>query len=135
MQHFDIFFITVSLLAFMYILLSINVIMNRRQTHVLYGTGGNIHLQSAMRAHGNFIEYVPITFILFAGLIYCNVPVWLFALLNLVFIFARLSHSLGVIKYERCEPPVLKPRIFGMMGTFLVMLFSIVYIVINITFY
>lgn len=125
-----IYFLTLSILSLHLVLLSLNVIKNRRKYLVLYGAKGHLILKAAIRAQSNFIEYVPITLLLLSGLIFYNIPNWLFIILCLLFIISRISHSIGLLKYERYEPPVLKPRFFGMLGTFTVILFSTGYITI-----
>lgn len=45
--------------------LAINVIVNRGRTNVLSADGGGVpQLMQAIRAHGNFTEYVPLALIL-----------------------------------------------------------------------
>lgn len=127
-QNLDILFISLAILALIYLFLTFNVISNRRRKQVLYGAQGDILLQSAMRAHSNFIEYVPITYLLFAGLIYYGVPIIFFCILNFIFIVSRVLHAVGLIKYEPHATPNIKPRFFGMLGTVSVMACSIVYI-------
>ena len=69
-----------ALLAFYYIYLSFNVIKVRRKEQISLGDNGNVKLQRAVRAHANFMEYVPFTIILlflaeYQGLAshYCNI--------------------------------------------------------------
>lgn len=130
--YFNIIFTSLALLGLVFIFLSLNVIKHRRKNQVLYGANKDISMQAAIRAQGNFIEYVPLTFLLFFGLIYYQVPVWFFAILNFVFIVARCLHGIGLIKYERRDPPCIKPRFGGMVLTFLVLLISNIYILFNI---
>lgn len=127
--NIKIYFSTLSLLALLLIYLSVNVIRLRRTFMVLYGAKGHIMLKAAIRAQANFTEYVPIIFLLFAGLIYFNINNWLFACLCLVLIISRISHAMGLLKFESYEPPILKPRFYGMLGTFASILFSIGYII------
>ena len=53
-----------ALLALLYLALSIRTIRVRRQHRVPVGDGGAAALARAMRAHGNFAEYVPLTLLL-----------------------------------------------------------------------
>ena len=53
-----------ALLALYYIYLSVNVIKIRKAEGISLGNGSNTALERATRAHGNFIEYVPISLIL-----------------------------------------------------------------------
>ena len=47
-------------LALLYAVLGLQVSRLRRGNRVLFGDGDNRQLRSAIRAHANFIEYVPI---------------------------------------------------------------------------
>ena len=63
---------------------------------VLMGDGGNPLLQARRRAHANFVEYVPLTLLLF-GLIEMRVgPSQLLFGIGLVLVVARLLHPLGM---------------------------------------
>lgn len=56
-----------ALLAAFYIFLSVRVVRIRRQEKVGIGDGNNVRLRRAIRAHGNFAEYVPLAVILTAS--------------------------------------------------------------------
>lgn len=58
--------VTAAILALFYVYLSIRIIHLRRQLHVSLGDGGHQDISLAIRAHGNFSEYVPISLILLA---------------------------------------------------------------------
>ncbi len=45
-------------------ILTVNVILNRTRTRVLYGDGGDASLMQAIRAHCNFTEQAPLAIIL-----------------------------------------------------------------------
>jgi uncharacterized protein len=49
-----------SILLLLYIVLGLQVSRLRRDNRVVFGDGDNIKLRSAIRAHANFAEYVPI---------------------------------------------------------------------------
>ena len=55
-----------SLLGLMYVWLAVKVVMLRRYHRVSIGGAGHNDLEMAIRAHGNFSEYVPISLILLA---------------------------------------------------------------------
>lgn len=55
-----------SLLGCMCVWLALQVVKNRRKHKVSLGDGGIEELRRAIRAHGNFSEYVPISLILLA---------------------------------------------------------------------
>ena len=50
--------------ALLLIKLSLNVVKLRTQYRVAYGDGGFYELQTAIRVHGNAVEYIPISMIL-----------------------------------------------------------------------
>jgi uncharacterized membrane protein YecN with MAPEG domain len=84
------------LLALIYAALALEVARLRRGNRVLFGDGENFRLRSAIRAHANFIEYVPIIALLVAmletsGVSAVGVHVMMGALL-----VARLLHPLGM---------------------------------------
>jgi uncharacterized membrane protein YecN with MAPEG domain len=84
------------LLALIYAALAIQVVRLRRGNRVTFGDGENFRLRSAIRAHANFIEYVPIIALLVAmletsGVSAVGVHVMMGALL-----VARLLHPLGM---------------------------------------
>jgi uncharacterized membrane protein YecN with MAPEG domain len=89
------------LLALIYAVLALEVARLRRGNRVLFGDGENVRLRSAIRAHANFIEYVPIIALLVAmlemsGLSAIRVHVLMGALL-----VARLLHPLGMYSKPR----------------------------------
>ncbi|MFW8591674.1 MAPEG family protein [Glaciecola sp. 2405UD65-10] len=107
-----------SLLALVFFVLTIGVVKQRRANAVSLGDGTVDELQKAIRAHGNFIEYVPICLILLA---IAELNTNLVALLHVagaVLLAGRLLHAYGIVKSSGAS----KPRIYGMLCTFLVML-------------
>lgn len=50
--------------ALLLLRLSLNVVKLRNQYRIAYGDGGFYELQTAIRVHGNAIEYIPISLIL-----------------------------------------------------------------------
>ena len=57
-----------AILALLYVVLGLQVSRLRRGNRVLFGDGDNRALRSAIRAHANFIEYVPIITLMVAML-------------------------------------------------------------------
>ncbi|MGZ9080482.1 MAG: MAPEG family protein, partial [Burkholderiales bacterium] len=49
-----------ALLGLWLLVLSLRVVQQRRAARVSLGDGGNTALQRAIRAQGNFVEYVPL---------------------------------------------------------------------------
>ena len=85
-----------AILALLYAVLGMQVSRLRRGNRVLFGDGDNRELRSAIRAHANFIEYVPIIVLMVALLEMSGTPAprihWLMGLL----LIARLLHPLGM---------------------------------------
>ncbi len=109
------------ILAVVYAVLGLQVSRLRRGNKVLFGDGGNIKLRSAIRAHGNFVEYVPIIVLMVAMLEMSGMPAMQVHLLMGALLVARLLHPLGMyvgprtLQFQIC-------RIGGILLTLLVML-------------
>ncbi len=103
-----------SLLTIIFIKLSFAVIGLRRKNKVGLGSGGHEDLERAIRAQGNFAEYVPIGLILIACLELNGAPWWLVALPGISLIIGRLIHAVGINE----PPPNFSNRVLGMKFTF-----------------
>ncbi len=102
-----------SLLAAIFLRLSFAVIKLRRANKISLGSGGNDELERAIRAQGNFAEYVPLALILLACLEINGAPWWLVALPGASLIAGRLAHAKGIHEL----PPNFRKRVFGMVLT------------------
>ncbi len=102
-----------SLLALLFILLSIRIIGARRNAKVPVGDGGNTALLRRMRVHANFAEYVPFALLLMALAENLGAWPWLIHLLGVTLVAGRLSHAYGVSQH----PEVFRFRISGMAAT------------------
>lgn len=87
----------VSILSLLFVWLSIQVIKSRRKFRVLIGAGGQEELEWAIRAQGNFAEYIPISLLLFACAELNKTPVLVLVLIALMLISGRLLHALGFL--------------------------------------
>jgi uncharacterized protein len=107
-----------AILALLYAMLGLQVSRLRRGNRVLFGDGDNRQLRSAIRAHANFAEYVPITVLMIALLEMSGTPAprihWLMGLL----LIARLLHPLGMY----VGPRTLQFQIFRVGGISLTVL-------------
>ena len=103
-----------SLLTFIFMRLSFAVIKLRRKNRVAIGSGGHDDLEKAIRAQGNFAEYVPFGILLIACLEVNGAPWWLVAICGITLIVGRLIHAKGV----NVPPPDFSKRILGMKVTF-----------------
>ena len=84
------------ILGLLYLVLGMQVSRLRRGNKVLFGDGGNIKLRSAIRAHANFVEYVPIIVLLVALLEMSGTSALRVHLLLGGLLVARLLHPLGM---------------------------------------
>jgi len=85
-----------AILALLYAVLGLQVSRLRRGNRVLFGDGDNRQLRSAIRAHANFIEYVPIIVLMVALLEMSGTPALPVHLLMGTLLIARLLHPLGM---------------------------------------
>jgi uncharacterized membrane protein YecN with MAPEG domain len=84
--------IIAAILTIIFVKLSFAVIGLRRKNKVGLGSGGYDDLERAIRAQGNFAEYVPIGLILIACLELNGAPWWLVILPGIALIIGRLIH-------------------------------------------
>ena len=101
-------------LTIIFVKLSFAVIGLRRKNKVGLGSGGIDDLERAIRAQGNFAEYVPFGIILIACLELNGAPWWLVALPGITLIIGRLIHAVGINQ----PPPDFSKRVLGMKFTF-----------------
>ena len=105
--------IIASVLTIFFIRLSFAVIRLRRANRVGLGSGGNEDLERAIRAQGNFAEYVPFGLILIACLELNGAPWWLACVPGVTLIAGRLIHAKGINE----PPPNFRNRVLGMIFT------------------
>ena len=114
--------IIAAVLTSIFIRLSFAVIGLRRKNKVGLGSGGHDDLERAIRAQGNFAEYVPFGIILIAFLELNGAPWWLVAIPGITLIVGRLIHAKGINE----PPPDFSKRIMGMKFTFMTLIGLIV---------
>jgi uncharacterized membrane protein YecN with MAPEG domain len=108
------------ILGLLYAVLGLQVSRLRRGNQVLFGDGGNIKLRSAIRAHANFAEYVPIIVLMVAMLEMSGMPATRVHLMMGTLLVARLLHPLGMyvgprtMQFQIC-------RVGGILLTLLVL--------------
>ena len=106
--------IIAAILTIIFVKLSFAVIGLRRKNKVRLGSGGYDDLERAIRAQGNFAEYVPIELILIACLELNGAPWWLVILPGIALIIGRLIHAKGINE----PPPNFSSRVLGMKFAF-----------------
>ena len=81
-------------LGLLLIILSDLVTRSRRRSQVSLGHGGDPMLERTMRAHGNFVEYVPLGLILLALIEVKHPELWVVHLFGILLLAGRLLHAL-----------------------------------------
>lgn len=130
-----------SLLAILFLILSIHVIKARRHYQVALGHSQEDELQKRIRAQGNFIEYTPL-FLIMLLLAELN-QLYTIAIhtFGIAFLLGRILHSYGLTRQEVYEEGKLVKggslRVRGMQTTFgclglLAIILSIQYIWIHL---
>ena len=107
-----------ALLALVYVLLSLQVSRLRHKAEVSIGDGGDIALQKAIRAHANFIEYVPLTLIILMFLEMRAVSVYVIVILCALLLVSRILHAIGISRLKE----IRLCRSVGMIFTWLALI-------------
>ncbi|MDB4042441.1 MAPEG family protein [Methylophilaceae bacterium] len=103
-----------SMLGFIYIKLSKNIIRLRRKYNVTLGHKKHADLEQAIRGHANFSEFVPLGLILLACLEINNVHYFVVLSLGGLFFLGRVFHAKSFLK-EKIDKSL---RVKGMQFTF-----------------
>jgi len=106
-----------SILAIIFIILSVRTIRMRRKAGTAIGLGTDASLQRAIRAHGNFAEYVPLVLILMMLLEMNDGSVIVLHGCGVAFVVGRILHAYGISNANE----VFKWRVSGMILTFTVL--------------
>ncbi|WP_170413715.1 MAPEG family protein [Ruegeria arenilitoris] len=88
--------IVTAVFVLMSIPMAIAVGVRRARTGILLLHGEDEGLLRLMRAHGNFIEYVPLALLALAGAEIAGTAPWLIAVCGGVLLLARLIHYFGL---------------------------------------
>ena len=104
------------LLALYFVWLSTRVIKARRVHRAALGTPHRL-VERAVRAHGNFAEYVPFALLLMALCEVNGLPDWALHVFGTVLLAGRILHATGIAQ----EPENFRWRVLGMSLTFTVM--------------
>jgi uncharacterized protein len=113
-----------SLLAILFVVLSIRTIQLRRKLQIAVGDQDNLEMLRAMRVHSNFSEYVPIGLILIYLMETSAAYPWLIHAIGCSLLIGRLSHAYGVSQTKE----KFQYRVFGMAMTFTCILTSAAYL-------
>ena len=96
--------ITAGLLGLLYAYLGFRVSVMRVRQKISQGDGGNAVLGQAIRAHANFVEYVPFTLVLLLTAAALRANVWLIAIGCLLLIVHRILHAIGMRAKNAISP-------------------------------
>ena len=107
--------LTAAILGLMQVVFTLRVGMYRQANQISLGDGGDKELEKRMRAHGNFIETVPMALILILLNEISGASSTLLYGLAAVLIVARLMHYISIAYRTR-----LIFRVIGMLSTLLV---------------
>ena len=77
--------------------LALQTIKLRRANKVKLGDGGVAELQAAIRAHGNFAEYMPIVLILLFLLEYNGAHPVIIHIIGIAFMVGRYTHANAIL--------------------------------------
>lgn len=102
-----------SLFGIMFIWLALQVVKYRKKHQISLGDGGIDELTRAIRAHGNFSEYVPLSLILLAMSEFNHAHPWIVMGFAMLIFLGRAFHAYAFLGGGEH----FKPRILGMKLT------------------
>ncbi len=103
-----------SLLAFLYIFLSLRVALVRRRERISLGDADDPALRTRIRVHANFAEYVPFGLLLLLLVELQGAHTVLLHAIGLMLFFGRAGHAWGLSQHPQSIPL----RSSGMVLTF-----------------
>jgi uncharacterized membrane protein YecN with MAPEG domain len=109
-----------AILALIFVALSVRTLLLRRKKGIAIGTADDPELTRAMRAHGNFAEYVPISLLLLFFLESRTGNLILIHALCTALVIGRLVHAYGVSQINENY----RYRVAGMFLTFGVIIYA-----------
>jgi uncharacterized protein len=110
--------------------LSLVVVILRVRLDVPFGDGGNAILLRATRAHGNFIEYVPIILLLAALLEWTGFSDFMMHVMLGILLLARISHAVAMFLGTGSGFYKLT-RIFGALTTWIILVAESVLLILR----
>jgi len=113
-----------SMLALLFVVLSIRTVQVRRRLKIVIGDAGNHAMLRAMRVHSNFAEYVPLSLLLIFFVELRGANVLLVHALAWCLVLGRASHAFGVSQIRENY----RFRVFGITMTFVTLVAASVYL-------
>lgn len=111
-----------ALLSLLVLYLASRVVLQRRESGVGIGDGGDKELARRRRVQGNLLEYVPLALLLLLILELDHTAIWLLHLFGIVLLVARVLHAWGLNRSAGTS----FGRFVGTLFTWLVMLAMII---------
>ena len=121
-----------ALLALVYVGMSMWVIVGRVDKNTLLGDGGDGALNRRIRAHANFIEYVPLAIIVISLLEASGGSPGLVRGLMIALVVVRLMHPVGMFAKVN-TPPQFLFRGLGIVGTLAIIAIAAVGLIVRTT--
>ena len=105
-----VFFVCAGLLGLLAVALTVRIGLLRGRKRISLGDGGDAEMQAAVRAHGNLMEFAPLSLLM----IYMASDFYgfrLVAILSVVLLAARLLHAGGMLGL------IPRGRLLGALGS------------------
>jgi len=102
------------LFALMLVTLSMRISRMRESKGIELLTGDDAEMARAVRAHGNFIEYVPLLLVLMAAMELNGIAPYVIHLFGTLMLVSRIAH----VSALRRSSKMGKLRVMAMLGTF-----------------
>ncbi len=115
------------LLVLLYVFLGARVARLRYKTRTAIGGGGHLALERAIRAHGNFGEYVPLAIILLIAMEMHRHSIYVLHILCIILVVARLIHAFGISQTSE----TIALRSISITLTWLVMIISAIVVIFD----
>ena len=128
--HLSIVPIYASVLALVFIYLSVLVVKQRRLHRVAIGDGHKPSLKRAIAVQNNFAQYVPFSLLLLCMMEINQAPSYILHTLCALLLFARCLHAYGVSQ----EPEPFRYRKTGILTTFGVLALAALFLLYSVLF-
>ncbi len=116
--------ITLAFCGFFHIALSLNVSRHRRRVQVAIGHADDYRLHAAIRAFGNFSEYMPITMLLIGVNTFMGAHKDLIFSMCFLFLVSRILHVVSLLHFEQTPLPTVFYRLIAIGINYFVIILS-----------
>jgi uncharacterized protein len=130
MQQLQLTMLYAAMLALLFSILTLLVVIQRRKNDVPYGDDNITPLRSAIRAHGNFVEYVPFALILLGLLEFSGFSRTTLNALFIALLAARIAHAVAMFSATGTRLYFVT-RIFGAFTTWIVIIVTAVILLLS----